>query len=263
MLVEAVAEELARRQSVADPTSCVPVRARLSSEGSRYAVMIEDAWGRRTERQVASVQLVATLIETWMVSGIEEPVVEPTLSTPVVPPTPPVRPTHSRLVLSVQGEGALADDRSLWVGLGAMMCLRLGRLCPGALVRFADDEGWADGGNGPPEARRSLSALGVGSAIISIGPLRLLPRIGVGIARTWDGQLKGRHEDGGSDNRGWLRAEAGITGQILVRDQWALSLDLLGELAPLALESRLSNPRELHEPWIFYRLGLGVAWGTR
>jgi hypothetical protein len=263
-LVGAVTEALTRRGSAAGlGNDCSPLQVQLSSQGGRYAVGIVDPSGRQSERQVASVEMVATLIETWMAPGIETPVLAPTPA-PVVAATPAAVTTPSRLVISAQAESALANDRSLWMGLGATACLRLGRVCSGVLVRFADDEGWSGRENDAQESRRSLEALLTTSIPVTLGRVRLLPRLGVGLAGIWGGQPRGRREDGSppKDNRGWLRGEAGITGQLLVRSQWALSVDFSGELAPLALETRISDPRALREPWIFYRLGLGITWGT-
>ena len=265
-LVASVSEELTRRGGASLGTGCLPLQVQLWSQNGRYEVVIKDPSGRRSERQVASVEMVATLIETWMVPGMGEPVLE---STP--PPAPPVmvaatatQPTPPRLVLSAQAESALANDSSLWMGLGAIACLRLGRFCPGLLVRFADDEGWSGDRDGVPGSRRSVETMLASHLRMSLGRVRLLPRLGVGVAWTWGGEPKGRHEDGPppQDNQIRLRGEIGIAGQVVVRGSWALFLDLSSELAPLALETRISDPRALHEPWIYYRLGLGVTWGT-
>lgn len=267
-LVVSVTEELKRRGGAGLASDCSPLQVQLSWQDGRYTVVIEDLSGRRSERQVASVEMVATLIETWMVPGMGEPVPEPA-PPPSLPAPPPMvavaaRPARPRFVLSAQAESAMANDSSLWMGLGALACLRLGRFCPGMLLRFADDEGWVGDGDGAPGSRRSVLALLVSQARLSLGRVHLLPRLGVGVAWTWGGPPKGRHDEGPppQDDRGRLRCEAGITGQLLVRGPWALFLDLSSELAPLALDTRISDPRALHEPWIFYRLGLGVAWGT-
>lgn len=265
-LVMSVTEELNRRGGAGLGSDCSPLQVQLSWQDGRYTVVIEDPSGRRSERQVASVEMVATLIETWMVPGMGEP--EPSPTPPQPPPVLVVaaapQPSPSRLVLSAQAESALANDSSVWMGLGAMACLRLGRFCPGMLLRFSIDEGWSGDDNGRPGWRRSFEALMAGRTRISLGRVRLLPRVGVGIAWTRGGEPKGRHDEGPppQDDRGWLRGEVGMTGQIVVRGAWALSLDLSSTLAPLALDTRISDPRALHEPWIFYRLGLGVAWGT-
>jgi hypothetical protein len=269
-LVASVTEALTRRGGAGLGSDCSPLQVQLSWQDGHYAVAIQDPSGRRSERQVASVEMVATLIETWMVPGIGEPAPAPAPPTPPSSPAPPLMvavvapPTPPRLVLSAQAESALANDSSLWMGLGAMACLRWGRFCPGMLMRFADDEGWSGNNDGATGSRRSVEALLASHARIPLGRVRLLPRLGVGIAWTWGGEPKGRHDEGPppQDNRGRLRVEAGITGQLVVRERWALSLDLSSELAPLALDTRISDPRALHEPWIFTRLGLGVAWGT-
>ncbi len=264
-LVASVTQELAQRGGGGLGIDCSPLQVQLSSREGRYVVGLEDQYGRRGERQVASVEMVATLIETWMAPGMGEPMLPPALSPPpTVVATAAAQPTPARLVLSAQAEAALANDSSLWMGVGAMACLRLGRFCPGTLVRFADDERWSGDSERGPEARRSLAVLLASRTRISLGRVRLLPRVGVGGAWTWGEGPKGSHQEGPppQDHRGWLRGEVGITGQIVVRGPWALSLDLSSELAPLALATRLSEPHALHEPWIFYRLGLGVAWGT-
>jgi hypothetical protein len=263
-LVAAVTEALTRRGSAGMGSDCSPLRVQVSSADGQYLVGIEDSFGRRSQRQVASVEMVATLIETWMEPGVEAPVVEPAAPPPVVVAAPAAEPAPSRLVVSAQVESAWANDGSLWMGVGAMTCLRLGRFCVGTLVRFADDEEWAVRDD-VPGARRSLSALLIGSRAIHLGRVRLVPRLGLGVARKWEERPKGRHDERWppEESGGWLRAEAGLTAQLLVHRLWALCLDFSSEIAPLALSAEVGGADGTrHEPGVFNRLGLGVTWGT-
>jgi hypothetical protein len=262
-LIASVAQELTRRGN-ASGEDCTPLRVRLSLQGGGYLMTIEDPSGRRSERQVASVEMVATLIETWMMSGVGELVIAPAPPPPVVVAAPTPTPAPSRLVLAAQAESAWANDGSLWMGLGASACVRLGRLCVGTLVRFADDEGWA-ARDDVPGARSKLSALLIGRTALTFGRVRLVPRLGLGMAWKWEAQPKGRHDDRWppAETRDWLRAEAGLAAELLVRRPWTVFLDLSCEVAPMALGNEVTGPDGTRrDAGVFPRLGLGVTWGT-
>jgi hypothetical protein len=281
-LTHSVAMSLARSGIASrEVAGCPPVRVWLVGLDGAIAVTIEDGYGRRSERHVASVETAAALVETWARGDLPDDLLTrpPAPDTTVAPLTPPVTlaaappPLLSRMFgVGVAGESSIASDATLWLGASAACCARIGPLCAGALARLGADQGLSGVSRQRSATRLGFDVLLGASVPLSLGRVSLAPGAGVGVgwlrsrapATDAGGGAAGGQQEGDSENdSGGLRAEVSIAVLVPLARDLSLSIAAAVDLAPLARAAQAQADDALpREPWGYLRLGAGLRWGT-
>jgi hypothetical protein len=277
---EEVSAELQRRGIVTSPASeCTAVRARIGEGTAGLLVTIVDAYGRTSERAANGPAEAATLIESWVRTDLSAPLL-PVLDVAVtvspqgdakqvlvMPPPMPV-PARSDVSLTASAETSLATDGSLWLGLAAGVCVRMGPACAGVLVRVESDPGGYGESREMYTSRLGTAVLLGAGLPLRKGRLTLLPGVAVGIGwlRTTATSAadRGGSGDGTEVDSGGLRASAGLRLSIAVHPRLAIDLGVAADLAPLAHTTPYNQDSIVlaGEPRGLFRGSLGVRWGA-
>jgi hypothetical protein len=267
---------------------CAFVSAQIEASGSGLAVVIVDAYGRTSERSVNGPVTAATLIESWVRTDVSAALLSTTAVAPAAPvpaerrlaprPSVPeeVQPTltmpaanprpGSQVSLTAGAETSVATDGSLWLGITAGLCFRVGPVCAGALVRVSDDSRTFGESREMRTSRLDTDVLLGASLPIRKGRITLLPGLGVGIGwmrTTASNAAAGSAAEGFDIDGGGLRASAGLQLSIAVTRSVAVDLAMSGDVSPVAHTGMFDEGGYMlaGEPRGFVRGGVGVRVG--
>jgi hypothetical protein len=237
----------------------------VAPQAGALVVDVTDAFGRRSQRRVARVAEVVSLIESWarpdlnadLLTGFEVERTAPAVATLVPPPAGPAR---DRASVALIGDGLLDVDAAGWAGATLAACVRLGPLCVGASGRYR--------ANFRTPARREVGAL----ATLELpfhATVVVTPGVGVGVARLataggGDGNGEGQQQqDQQEPETSWgLRLEAHVALAVPLARWASVELVTAGELAPFAAAGQRQNDVTLPgEPRGALRVGLGLRIG--
>jgi hypothetical protein len=257
--VAGVAAILAERGIATElPAACTAVAVRLERDGEAMTVSIDG----REPRAVTDAATAATVIESWVRTDVEAPLLaartpsaQPAPAVAVVVPAPPSGHSVQWFTL---GETAIASDRTSWLGVQMGVCVRLGPVCAAARLRIAGVAGgpgmWEHGLD-----RRGVELLVGGDIPLSLGRWIIAPGFGGGVGtvftRLADTEGKMGMEIGG------LRADAHVAFAYPVTKRLALELDLSAGLTQ-ATHIESFSPMPLPDvPTALVRFGAGLRYG--
>ncbi|HEX4404030.1 MAG TPA: hypothetical protein VH560_04330, partial [Polyangia bacterium] len=240
-LVAAVAPVLVERGIATADDACPAAPVDLQRRGK--LIVVSTANAPATEWVVSDVRTAATIIESWVRTDVDAPLLlrrqRDDAELGAAPPglvawLPPPPSRDVEVFTSI--ERSLASDGTGWIGIDLGACLMLGPLCASAMARLgAVTEGpglWAH------ELDRRAVEILLGAALpMRFGRVGLSPGLGVGVGwtHTNDDALGTDEETGG------LRAE----GRVAL--SYAFSRRLAGELA-LAFEVTQATHLETATP---------------
>jgi len=174
----------------ADRGVCGSLQVELDRTGDRIAVAIEDSSGRRIERSVGSVEMIAALIDAWttvpaeLMDVPEEPIETPPLDKFEITAAKRIAPAaHARsmFLLSFSAEAGVGDDASIVAGPSLGACLRLGSFCIDFTARFL--YGRTVGRREALHAFRSELEAALGARMeLKAGPIAIAPGLSTGVA---------------------------------------------------------------------------------
>ncbi len=259
-LIAAVTPVLVARGITTDGDACPAMSVELQRRGK--LTVVSSAGAPATERVVSDVRTAATVIESWVRTDVDAPLLlrrqredaELGAAPPGLVAWLPPPPTRDVAVFT-SVERSLASDGTEWLGIDLGACLMLGPLCASAMARF----GVVTDGPGRWEHeldRRAVEILLGAELPLRFGRLGLSPglAVGVGWTHTNDDALDTDEETGG------LRAE----GRVAL--SYPFGGHLVGELA-LSFEvtqaTHLENASPMplpDEARFFSRLGAGVRF---
>ncbi|HVR03468.1 MAG TPA: hypothetical protein VMT47_15130 [Polyangia bacterium] len=228
-LVAEVTPVLVERGIALDEGGCPALVITLVKRGQTIVVSDASGVGPASAREVTDVRTAATVIESWVRTDVEAPLLEPRPSRDAEPPggastvvaaAPPVR--GRGLQVFAAGEAAVASDHSDWLGFELGACLMLGRACAGARARFS---AVADG-PGPWERavdRQLVEALVGLDLPLRLGRATLWPGLALGAGR---GQT---HEESAEGNQEGDQVTIGLRGELHLSLSVAVSRSLAAE----------------------------------
>jgi hypothetical protein len=91
---------------------------------------------------------------------------------------------RSRVLIGLAPETSLSADRFLSMGAGAGLCLRAGPLCAGLTGRFAHSVAIANDRGATWTRFRTYDVLATLEAPLPLGPVRVIPGLGLGLGRS-------------------------------------------------------------------------------
>ena len=278
---KAVIDELQRRGISTTPTSeCASVTARIGETTAGLLVTIVDAYGRTTERTANGPVAAATLIESWVRSDLSAPLLPvleagETVSDPeeskdmvAMPALKKEVQARSNISLTASAETSLATDGSVWLGLATGICVRIGPICAGALVRVGSDSGWYGESREMYTGRLGTDVLLGAGLPMRKGRLTFLPGVAFGVGWLRTSALPSAPAGLGGDSTdvdsGGLRASATLRLSIAVLPSLGVDLGLGADLAPVAHTTpyNLDSIVLAGEPRGFLRGSLGVRLGA-
>jgi len=226
--------------------------------------------GGRVERAVTDARTAATVIEAWVRTDVEAPLLStreierpatPAAAQAQPPPpavavAPPAAPAAARGVqLFTVTETSFADDCTSWLGAQVGACVTLGPVCAGARARFAmvvyGPAPWQD------LDRRGVEMLLAADVPLRAGPITVAPGLGAGVGWIHTHQ-EGSHAGG---ETGGLRGEGHVSAAYALRPRLALEV-ALALVVTQATHVETSSPTPLpDEPRFLGRLGVGLRFG--
>jgi hypothetical protein len=268
-LVAGVTTALGERGIVAgDPAGCPTVEVQVDRRDGRLLVSRTGDGDQPVERAVTDIRTAATVIESWVRTDVEAPLLATrTIAAPEPPPPPTVapsiavaaRPPERGVQLFTVAETTHASDATSWFGLQVGACVMLGPACAAARARLATVT------HGPgPWRQGNLDRRGVEVLLGADVPLRwrratISPGLagGIGWIHTHDesSPLRGA-ETGG------LRAEAHAALSYPIHPRLAIEAVASFDLTQ-ATHVETSSPAPLlpDEPRWLARLGAGLRFG--
>ena len=267
-LVAGVTSALGERGIVADHRAgCPAVEVQLDRRGERLLVSRTGEGAETVERAVTDIRTAATVIESWVRTDVEAPLLATRTIAAPEPPPPTVapsiavaaRPPERGVQLFTVAETTRASDATSWFGLQVGACVMLGPACAAARARMATVT------HGPgPWRQGNLDRRGVEVLLGADVPLRwgratISPGVGAGIGwiHTHDeSAVRGVAETGG------LRAEVHAALSYPLRPSIAIEAVASFDLTQ-ATHVETSSPVPLFpdEPRWLARLGAGLRFG--
>ena len=279
-LVGAVGAALGERGIATDVTSdagraaeCAPARVTLARRDDRIAVSIAGAREPAVEREVTDARTATTVIESWVRTDVDEPLLasrtiamaapRPAPAAAPVPPPPPVTtttvappPANGRGVqLFALAERSLASDGTAWLGVQIGGCVALGPLCIGGRGRFSLAAG--------PQLsqdnleRHGFELLAAADLPLRFGPAVLSPGLGVGV-----GSVHTRQKSTGlSEGTGGPHADAHVSMAYQLRPHLALEAAMSVDVTETTHVESSAAVILPDEPQFFARFGAGVRFG--
>jgi hypothetical protein len=225
-------------------SDCGTISAVVASEDERVRITIIDGDGRVVERLVDDVEGAATAVESWARGDL----LDPLLAAREAPPRPVVEheapspiaieedrpgPTR-RLDVGALAEASLSDDGALWTGARLQGCVAIGRVCIGAMLRYAHDTEVEGVAADKFSHRSAIDLLVIGELPIQVarGRFAVAPGLAAGI-----GALRADREescDSCTDEAVALLGRAQVAGTLRINRVWNLRLDLSASWAPYA-----------------------------
>jgi hypothetical protein len=189
-LVSEVTPVLEARGVSTDPGGCPAVAVTLERRGKATVVSRAAAEAPVAAREVSDVRTAATVIESWVRTDVEEPLLarrrlddreRPDAAPEIVASRPTVAPRT--LQLFALAETSFATDHTRWVGLQAGACTMIGSACLGGRVRFATVA------DGPGEWEAAMDREAVDALVdldlpVRIGPVTAASGLGLGLGWT-------------------------------------------------------------------------------
>ncbi len=287
-LVEQVGQELGRRGiAVGAPASleCNAVLATVTRGDSTLHVVIDDQ-GRRSERDVGSLDAAVALIESWARTDLPDLLLSRQATPRKVTPPPLVvtdlsSPLPSSFTLALAVDVALSDDGANWGGAAFSGCAAYGPVCALFTARWSVSSVRSL----HPEHRTDLDALLGVRVPLRWGLFTLGPSLSVGVG--WLRSSRAAFElekecSGGPDdvcvgteipaataNATSLRTEAGVLLSLSPTEHVGVDFTIGLTVAPLSKDHLLPDDAlTLPEPVIplsgeprwALRTALGVHW---
>ena len=173
---------------------------------------------------------------------------------------------EGKLSLTASAETSVATDGSLWLGVTAGLCFRIGPACAGALVRVSNDAATFGESREMKTGRLGTDVLLGAGLPIHKGRLTILPGIGVGVGwlrTTALNAVAPSGSDGVDVDGGGLRASATTQLSIAVSRSTAIDLGMAADVSPVAHTAlyREGSSFLAGEPRGFVRGGVGVRVG--
>lgn len=171
---------------------CRVLHAQVQLEDAGVAVAIIDGARRSEGRVVTDVALAAAWIESWSrdelawTSASHWGAAPPPLTTiRTAPPadrpaTPPIT-LLDRIAIGAGYEQSFTNDTASWQGFGGHACVRVGGLCLGARVRYAQQD--VASLDQLASTRSDAVALATVSTSFDLGRMTLAPELGAGVGR--------------------------------------------------------------------------------
>jgi len=254
-----------------NPRECLPARVTLARHDERIAVTITGAREAAVEREVTDARTATTVIESWVRTDVDEPLLAsrtiamaaPAPAAPPPPPPPPVMTTtvappaaNGRGVqLFAIAERSIASDGTNWLGVQIGGCVALGPLCIGGRGRFSV-------AGGPQLShdnleRHGFELLAAADLPLRFGPAMLSPGIGVGVGSVHT------HQEGTpqSEGTGGPHADAHVSLAYQLRPHLALEAAMSVDVTETTHVDSSSAVMLPDEPQFFARFGAGVRFG--
>jgi len=264
-LVSAVGDLLVQRN-----VSCGDLRGEIRQDGGSIVVTREDVVP--VERRVADLATAATVIESWSVSNVTDPLLvahpipvvasaEPTAEPPprvvVVERQLPPSTFHGSQLFAA-AETSVADDRTTWAGAQIGACVVIGPICAEASARFANVVDGPSFWTGLD--RRSIEVLIGGDVPINVGRGLLLLGFGGGTGQVHT-RVDSRDDHRMASETGGLRAEVHAAYAYPLTRAIAVDVTFSLDLTQ-ATRSEKTTPMPLpDEPLLLARFGVGLRWG--
>ena len=213
------------------------------------------------------MRTAATVIESWVRTDVEAPLLEPRTSgdaeqrggaSTVVAAAPPAQ--GRGLQVFAVGEAGVASDHSDWLGFELGACLMFGRACAGARARFS---AVADGA-GPWERavdRQALEALVGLDLPLRLGRTTLSPGVAVGAGRAQTHEESAEaNQEGGQLTIG-LRGEVHLALSVAVSQSFAAETILSLEAAQTVHTETTSREALPRDARLLAHAGVGLRFG--
>jgi len=261
-------------------SSCGAISAVVASEDEHVRVTIIDGDGRIVERVVDDVEGAATAVESWARGDLTDPL----LAAREAPPRPAVDPeapsaievedgsspplAGHRLDVGALVEMALSDDGALWAGVHAQVCVQLGPICAGTLLRYAVDTENGGLAEDMLSHRQAIDVLATAELPIRLdrGRFAVAPGLAFGL-----GALRAQRTetcDECTDEAVGLLMRGQIAGSARLGPSWDVRLDLSFGWSPFAEEEigetdmdPNDEPFLAGQPTRVYAAGLGLVYG--
>jgi hypothetical protein len=261
-LVDDVAPRLASRGISVSPSGCPAVAVTLEKKGDATIVSLSSADGAATAREVTDLRTAATVIESWVRTDVEEPLLarrraedpeRPATSADVLTTAP--RALDRGVAIFALGETAIANDGSTSLGVELGACLEVGWSCLSArlrLLRVVDGPGdWEDAMD-----RDAIDALVGYDVPWRLGGATLWSGLAVGVGRMHT------HEEDVDEGRRTTgaRGELHVAFSFPIGERTALEAALaLGVNQTFDSETKSTDPLP-NDPRVLAHLGLGVRF---
>jgi hypothetical protein len=267
-LTRAIGASLIERGISTDGTSCPAMEIRVARRAGAIVVSNGSADGP-AEREVSDVRTAATVIESWVRTDVEEPLLSsrrmaeergsdaaPTTvaSRPLAPPLSPTPALGLRAFTTA--ETSFGSDQTTWLGAQIGACIMMGPFCGGARIRFAtvvDGPGLWQG----QWDRHAVEVLLGLDWPLSVRSLTLAPGAAIGAGWTHT------HEEGtsGGAQTAGVRAEAHLSLSYPVSQKLAVESTIALDFMQ-ALDRDMSSVVPLPgDPHLLGRIGVGVRFG--
>jgi len=278
-LVGAVGAALGERGIATDVASdangaaeCAPARVTLARRDARIAVSIASSREPGVEREVTDARTATTVIESWVRTDVDEPLLgsraiamvaprpapapaplPPPVTTTTVAPPPPA--SGRGVQLFALGERSLASDGTAWLGVQIGGCVMLGPVCIGGRGRFSLAAG--------PQLshdnleRHGFELLAAADLPLRFGPAMLSPGLGIGVGSVHTHQ-KGTGE---AEGTGGPHADAHVSLAYQLRPHLALEAAMSVDVTETTHVESSSAVILPDEPQFFARFGAGVRFG--
>ena len=165
------------------PTHCESVVATLTRTPDGLLLRMEDAEGRSQEHHVANAAVAAVVIESWVRDDLYAsllPIPSAPASLRVGASAPAAIAPTTSLSIGFGANAGGANDGTLWGGASAAGCVRLDRLCVGALVRFVSDVDWIGESARLQSNRQGYEAALTADFPLELGGVPVVPGVGLG-----------------------------------------------------------------------------------
>jgi hypothetical protein len=259
-LVAEVAPILASRGISAADGTCPGLAVSLEKRGKVTLVSQSPAGERPESREVTDGRTAATVIESWVSTDLEAPLLghrhAADLESPDQVVAAPERETPRWLQLYTLAETSVASDRTAWVGVRVGACSMVGPACLGAHFRFST---FAEG---PDEWEGTLNRQAADAMLDADLPRRfghfgVSPGIGLGV-----GWIRTSELERPPDTRQTLglRAETHLSLSYAVSRHLAIESTLalaVGQTIHVERETREPLPAD---PRLFAHAGLGMRF---
>jgi hypothetical protein len=260
-LVAEVTPVLVERGIDVSPSACRPVAITLQKQKNGRVTVgsSQSADAPSAGREVTDVRTAATVIESWVRSDVEAPLLERRNEDDAELPEGLVavgRPVRRRtLQVFTMAETGAASDHTDWVGLQIGACVRVGPTCLGARVSLstvADGPGeWEDA-----MQRQAAAALASVDVPVPFGSLTLSPGIGFGV-----GESRTHEEDSADSKRTLgLRGEAHLALSAPISETFSAEFLLSLELARTLEVDATTREALPNDPALLTRIGIGLRY---
>jgi hypothetical protein len=240
---------------------CPALPVSLQRRG-RTTVVSQGAAERLESREVNDVRTAATVIESWVRTDLDEPllarrrVADAESPDELVAAPVPEPPASRRLQVFTLGETSVANDRTAWVGFQMGACAMFGPVCLGGRLRFANVA------EGPDDwevlmARKEVDALLDVDAPRRVGHVRLSTGAAFGLG--WIGTHEVPETSDGRRTLG-LRLEPHATASYSLSSHFAVESNL-SVAVNQTIHTTTTTPERLPaDPRFVGRIGLGLRF---